>query len=142
MFIRKNLVLSILLTVFISICGTAADVQAQSINDDLQPAKTTVNKSPRGNKSTKPAKKPAPVVYRKPAPPVSVRSTETSSEIIARYMNFQQSTTVTGADWDSVIRQSNAVLSGNANDKTAKAQLAIAQGQTAINSGDYSNAAE
>lgn len=146
-FVGKDLILSAITTTFIlTICGTV-EIRAQSINDDLKPATTTTKtttkatKPPRSKtiKPPKQIKKTTAVISRNP-PPAAPPVVATPSEIIARYMDYQQSSGVSGADWESVIKQSNAVLLSNPNDKTAKTQLAVAQGQTAINRGDYSNA--
>ena len=143
----REILFSVVVTALILVfCGTATETPAQSnINSDLQPAKSSERKTTRG-KSVKPAKKlkkPVSNAYRAPAappPPVSAPPTQSPSEIFARYMNFQQSASVSGADWDNVIRQSNAALQANPNDQTAKTQLAFAQGKTAFDRGDYSNA--
>lgn len=149
-FLYKDKILSaIAITSILFFCGIAAEIRAQSnINDDLQPAKTTVNKAKRSKsgKSSKTSKtsKKTPTVYRRPKTPAPISAPipapETPSDVFARYMNFQQSSSVSSTDWDNVIKQLNATLQANPNDKTAKTQLAVAQGEAAFSRGDYSNA--
>lgn len=55
-------------------------------------------------------------------------------------MNFQQSTSVTGKDWESVVSQTSAALQNNPNDSAKRAQMFIAQGELAYSRGDYSTA--
>jgi superkiller protein 3 len=65
---------------------------------------------------------------------------QTPAEIFKRFMDFQQSASVTASDWESVVAQSNTALQANPNDATTKAQLFVAQGQIAYMRGDFSNA--
>lgn len=131
--------------VFLSLAVFAADVSAQKINDDLQP-KTTPKKVTKPVQT--PKKKPVKVVKKKKTttqpvsapvtpPPVVVQS---PAEIIKRFMDFQQSASVTVRDWESVVAQANTALQANPNDTTTKAQLFVAQGQLAFMRGDFSNA--
>jgi tetratricopeptide (TPR) repeat protein len=166
--ITKILILSV------AALAAPALVAAQSINDDLHPAKPAVKPqaSPRGSKkpakSKATAKKPIPrTVSAAPAPtaptaksqppapaatpktqpdqtptPVAAVSAPAAmpSEIIERFMDFQKTTNVTERDWESVVKQTTAILQTSPDDKTAKAQLALAQGELAFSRADYSNA--
>lgn len=155
---------------FLFILSAAAEIRAQgNINDDLAKPSTTpsnpATRRPKTGKTAKPkppvrkpvarrveiapapAPKPAPVPKPAPAPkpaPVAAvviaEPTQTPAEIIERFMNFQQSASVTNKDWESVVKQTTAILQTNAGDKTAKAQFAVAQGELAFNRGDYSSA--
>lgn len=130
---------------FLSLVIFAVDVSAQKINEDLQPTSTP-------KKVTKPIqtpkKKPVKTVKKtkNPTQPVSVPVTpqpvvvQTPAEIIKRFMDFQQSGSVTAKDWESVVAQANTTLQTNPNDATTKAQLFVAQGQLAFIRADYSNA--
>lgn len=104
----------------------AADATRQQVS--------TAPKVPAFVVTTPPAAPAAPSFT---APPPSV---PTPSEVIERYMDFQLSSSVTGKDWESVVKQTNAILLSNPEDRTAKAQLSIARGELAFNRGDYSNA--
>lgn len=128
----------------------AADVAAQKINDDLQsskptPKKVVTNLQTPKKKPVKPVKKTkaptnpvtVPVTNSNPAQPIV---TQTSAEILKRFIDFQQSAGVTVNDWESVVSQSNAALQANPGDATVKAQLFVAQGQLAFMRGDFSNA--
>lgn len=130
------------LTAIVAIAGST---QAQSLNDDLAPKKKSVTKSTPAKIYRKPSRK----IYKKtnsvrstvtptPAPPVAV--TESSNQIITRFMDFQQTGSVTQKDWDSVVKQSTQALQANPNDTNAKAQMLIAQGELAYSRSDYSNA--
>lgn len=155
--LSKNLLVHLTKTLFFLLFvlfATAAGIRAQgNINDDLpQPAKPTVKPASR-QKINKPAAKPRQSVRRPVARPIynapysaprvvvpPAAPVQTPSEILARFMNYQQSASVTGRDWESVVKQTSAILQTSADDKTAKAQLAVAQGELAFNRGDYSNA--
>ncbi len=131
--------------VFLSLAIFAADVSAQKINDDLETKSTPkkVTKTVQTNK-----KKPVKVVKKTKVStqPVNVPVTtppftaQTPAEILKRFMDFQQSASVTARDWESVVTQANTALQANPNDTTAKAQLFVAQGQLAFMRGDFSNA--
>lgn len=131
-----------------ALLALAAASQAQSLNDDLTPKKTSeVRKVKRNSTKTykktpvKPVRRSSAVrqtVSNAPVQPVAV--TESSNQIIARFMNFQQTGSVTQKDWDSVVRQSTQTLQSNPNDTNAKAQMLIAQGELAYSRSDYSNA--
>lgn len=100
--------------------------------------------APRQQVSTAP-KVPAIVVTTPPAAPAAPiinapPSVPTPAEVIERYMDFQLSASVTSKDWESVVKQTNAILLNDPEDRTAKAQLSIARGELAFNRGDYSNA--
>ncbi|MET0753966.1 MAG: tetratricopeptide repeat protein [Pyrinomonadaceae bacterium] len=131
--------------VFLSLAIFAADVSAQKINDDLEP-KTTPKKVTKTVQTNK--KKPVKVVKKTkvPSQPVNVPVTtqpsvaQTPAEILKRFMDFQQSASVTARDWESIVTQANTALQANPNDTTAKAQLFVAQGQLAFMRGDFSNA--
>ena len=81
-----------------------------------------------------PTPTPTPKVVAPAAPP------ETPAQILDRYMNFQQTTSVNRKDWESVVAQTTAALQTNPNDPVAKAQSFIAQGHLAFSLGDFSNA--
>lgn len=131
--------------VSLSLLIFAADVSAQKINDDLEPKTTPkkVTKTVQTNKkkTVKVAKK-----TKVPTQPVNVPATtqpvvaQAPAEILRRFMDFQQSASVTARDWESVVTQANAALQANPSDTTAKAQLFVAQGQLAFMRGDFSNA--
>jgi tetratricopeptide (TPR) repeat protein len=135
------------IVVFLSLFGFATDASAQKINDDLQQPKTTPKKTVKTVPTTK--KKPVAKTTKKPKVPTTPVSTpvttqptvtQTPAEVIKRFMNFQQSASVTVSDWESVVTQTNAALQSNPNDTTTKAQLFVAQGQLAFMRGDFSNA--
>lgn len=150
-----------------SLTAFVGDARAQSVNDDLQPKPAAKPSTPRrkGTRTTKPRprttfKKPAvnppsaapvnpsvtsprqnpPVVNEPPAVVTPSIPAQTPDEILERYMNFQQSTGVTGKDWESVVSQTSVALQSNPNDLAKKAQLFIAQGELAYSRGDYSTA--
>lgn len=137
------------------VCAAAAEVRAQSINDELHPPKPATVKPGGTRRPTRGTRQPAtpkpPVrrpavaqpVYNPPPPPpapVPAAPTQTPSEIIERFMNFQRSSSVTIKDWESVVKQTTAALQTKPEDKTLKTQLAIAQGELALYRSDYSNA--
>lgn len=150
-----------------SLTAFVGDARAQSVNDDLQPKTAAKRSTPRrkGTRTTKPRprttfKKPAislpsaapvnpsvtspsknpPVVNEPPAAVTPLIPTQTPDEILERYMNFQQSTGITGKDWESVVNQTSVALQSNPNDLAKKAQLFIAQGEIAYSRSDYSTA--
>lgn len=182
---KNSLIKSIkLLFLFVLIAAASASVNAQSINDDLQPAarpstkpltvKPSAPAAPRPKpvkpvkpvKPKPPVKKPfvkrptnntssapatpttaTPLVEKTPpvapplvAPPAETAPPATPSEIIERFMNFQQSENVTAKDWESVVKQTNQILQSDPSDKVARAQLSIAQGELAFSRGELSNA--
>jgi Tetratricopeptide repeat len=125
---------------------------AQNINDDLTP-KATVSK-PTG-KPVKPVKSPGKgvkLIKPKPNRTSVVKPTraaprykapiisETSDEIIDRYLNYSQTASVTSKDWASVLNQAQRSIKTNPSDNKAAAQLLIAQGQITYNQRDFSNA--
>lgn len=65
---------------------------------------------------------------------------ESPSDILERFMNFQNTATVTKKDWESVVKQVNDQLKEEPNDSVLKAQLFVAQGELAMLEKDYSNA--
>lgn len=134
-------------TVFtiVLMCGAAA--YAQSINDDLKPKMPVVKtKTPvKTVKKTVSRRSNAPKsgttrVYSSNNSPSSLSSAETSDQILNRFMNFQQSASVTDRDWKNVINQSAKILKDNPNHPTAKVQSLLAQGQMAYNARNYSMA--
>lgn len=150
------------LFLFIWFAG-ALKTQAQSINDDLRPAKPARNavirqpkkaptpkpKLPVKKQPTRPvyntpsrraAPPPPPAVVAAPTPAPLAPPVQTPSEIFDRFMNFEQSAGVTSNDWESVVKQTKAILQTSADDKTAKAQLAVAQAELAFNRADFSSA--
>ncbi|MDQ2747466.1 MAG: tetratricopeptide repeat protein [Acidobacteriota bacterium] len=150
MFERK-LRLSVILCLITLTCGGV--INAQRINDDLKPA---VKPAPAVKSAVKPAVKVVKKVKKvsKPTNPKSVRASvktkrnpnvvssnavimETPEQIINRYMDFQQSASVTSRDWKNVIVQTAKTLQENPNHSMAKAQSLIAQGQIAFNEGSY-----
>ena len=143
-FFSKSIFSPVIIVLFVLAIGGATEIRAQSpnINDDLKPVKTKPANVSRQKpvKRAKPPKVVKPSVRRAPAAAAVAAPVETPAEIIARYMNFQQSATVSGGDWESVVRQTNATLQADPGNKMAKTQLAVAQGQIAFNRGDYSNA--
>ena len=125
----------------------ALDGSAQKINDDLQQPKTTTKKTTKPVQTQK--KKPVKIVRKTKTPTTPIvnspATTETPvvqapAEIFKRFMDFQQSESVTARDWESVVTQSNQSLQTNPNDTMVKAQLFVAQGQIAFLRGDFSNA--
>lgn len=133
----------------ITVLAMTISTQAQSLNDDLTPKtnpesksrpaktykKTTLRKTYKRTGAVK------PTIPQNPPPSGGmINNSESSNQIIARFMNFQQTGGVTPKDWESVLRQSTQTLQGNPNDVNAKAQMLIAQGELAYNRGDYSNA--
>ncbi len=141
-------------TVVFSIVLTLAFISyAQDINNDLtretgisKPIKTPVKpvKSPgsgvkRGGKKTprKPVDKPKKFDPPKPKIPTF---TETSDEIINRYLEYSQTASVTLKDWTSVLNQAQKIVKANPSNTIAVAQLLIAQGQIYYNQRDFSNA--
>lgn len=131
-------------TFFLSLTAVlviAGSTQAQSLNDDLAPK----NNSPKVGSSKTP-RKVTRKTYKKTnsvrptTAVVSSNSAENSNQIIARFMDFQQTGSVTQRDWDSVLKQSTQTLQANPNDANAKAQMLIAQGELAYSRSDYSNA--
>lgn len=135
--------------IFLSLIFFAADVSAQIVvNNDLHPSPTP-KKTPKPVRGPKPTGGRRNVTARTPKPkntppvntPVNPQPpSQTPAEIIQRFMNFQQSGSVTARDWESVVTQTNATLQSNPNDATTKAQLFTAQGQLAFIRGDFSNA--
>lgn len=87
---------------------------------------------------------PQPVVAPQPVPtpsiaapqPVSAPSVQTPEQVMERFMNFQQSESVTVKDWESVINQTQS----DSIDTQTKAQLFIARGYVAFSRADYSSA--
>ncbi|MEP6903383.1 MAG: hypothetical protein ABJA66_16770 [Actinomycetota bacterium] len=122
---RTSIVISIVLTL-------AAASSAQNINDDLKPKTVTPKKTTASTKtlakSTKKVTKPVkrnPVQTGATKPKVVAPKTiytETSDQIINRFMNYGQSASVTNRDWTSVINQSQKNLKANPNNVTANAQ--------------------
>lgn len=149
--IKRHLkTLSIGFFVFSTIAVFSADTYAQSINDDLKPKQSITKTKPSAKKSVKTNKNPSnrntpkPKVARTASvsrtQPSNYAASETSDQIINRFMNFQQSAGVTDRDWKSVIVQTTKTLKDNPNHSTAKAQSLIAQGQLAYNSRNFSMA--
>ena len=132
-------------------------LRAQSINDDLKPETPTVKSKAAVGSTPKPKVKTAvkatkqvvrqskrrstkpniAAVKRARTPDSYTFSAETPEQIINRYMNFQQSDSVTVRDWKSVAAQTAKTLQENPNHLTAKAQSLIAQGQIAYNERSY-----
>ncbi|HEY0429770.1 MAG TPA: tetratricopeptide repeat protein [Pyrinomonadaceae bacterium] len=132
--------------VFLALSGFAAqEMSAQKINDDLQTPKTTPKKIA---KPLQAKKKPVKIVKKTKNPttptntPVTTQPVvvQTPAEIFKRFMDFQQSESVTAKDWESVVTQTNAAMQTNPGDATMKAQLFVAQGQLAFLRGDFSSA--
>jgi len=168
--LSKNLLLpltKILFFVLFAAFGAAGvNAQDESINGDLtksaKGAKTPVTrrttpvrtppkpKSPVVKKYVarpvyKVPPRPAPttlpvVVAAAPAPAPPAPPVQTPSEIFDRFMNFERSSGVTSQDWESVVKQTSAILKTTPNDKTAKAQLALAQAELAFNRADFAGA--
>ena len=153
----KNILSGALKFVFVffvlAICGTA--ISAQDVNDDLKPAteakpkaKPTEKKQPKAapKKTVQPkasVKKPgnnkvAPRGFVEQSP--KTYSSETPDQVINRFMNFQQTASVTDRDWRNVIAQTTKLLETNPNNAMAKAYSLIAQGQIAYNRRDYAQA--
>lgn len=147
----KFMVKTLLLSLSV-ILAAAILTSAQSLNDDLAPKKDIERKA-------KPSKTYKKVVRKSPKKFSSTRtpaqqnvssntninnsvagSYVNTDQIIARYMNFQQTGSVTSRDWDGVVRQTTQTLQANPNDVKAKAQMLIAQGELAYSRSDYSNA--
>lgn len=135
--------------------ASVAQVRAQTINDDLETPKPSATPRPKtGRQPVKPKQTPVKKPVARPAynpppaappprpaaPPVPAAPVQTPTEIIERFMDFQQSQSVTGKDWDSVVKQTTAILQISPDDKTARGQLALAQAELAFNRNDYSNA--
>lgn len=98
-----------------------------------------------GGRSQTPAPTPAPappVVQPTPAPtpapmpPTPAPPVQTPEQIMERFIDFQQSSSVTVKDWESVVAQTQS----DSTDAQTKAQLFIAQGHLAYNRADYSSA--
>lgn len=128
--------------------------QAQSLNDDLTPKKATEQKIKSGRTNKKIIRKTskkfssARISARQNGATVSNNAVGNSNavsfvnsdQILARFMSFQQTGSVTSRDWEGVVRQTTQTLQANPNDTKAKAQMLIAQGELAYGRGDYSNA--
>jgi tetratricopeptide (TPR) repeat protein len=131
--------------IFLSPAIFAANATAQKINDDLQPKtaqkKTTPAQTPKKKivKTVKKTKTPTTPIN---VPPVNTQpiTAQTPAEILRRYMDFQQTETVTAKDWEIIVAQANMALQANPSDSMTKAQLFVAQGQLAFIRGDFSNA--
>jgi tetratricopeptide (TPR) repeat protein len=138
--------------VFLVIMTFVFTSYGQNINDDLTPKVAVpkpTNKLARSEKSTKKIVKPiktkptrTPVIKpNKVAPKYKTPIiSETSDEIIDRYLNYSQSASVTPKDWMSVFNQAQRSVKANPSDNKAAAQLLIAQGQIAYNQRNFSNA--
>lgn len=118
---------------------------AQNVNDDLKPKETTakpatISPAKSTKKTVKPIKRgvsqPGKTKSKSFVKPVVVNS-ETPSQIINRFMNYRQTSSVTDRDWESVVAQTEKDTKSNPNNVTANAQLLIAQGQLAYNRRDY-----
>ncbi len=136
--------------IFSLILLSGAAICAQSINDDLklkqpaakikqkpktkpQPAaKTSVKTTKRSSGRNTAQSKNTRVASGKNIPVNDFVGSETSDQIINRYMNFQQSSGVTERDWKSVLAQTAKMLQTNPNHSIAKVQSLIAQGQIAL----------
>lgn len=133
-------------TFFLSLTALAAiavSTQAQSLNDDLAPKKSSAVKtgsSKTVRKTPRKTYKRANSVRSTAAVSQPVGSSESSNQIITRFMDFQQSGSVSPRDWENVLKQSTQALQANPNDTNAKAQMLIAQGEIAYSRSDYSNA--
>lgn len=132
-----------------AITAVAGSAEAQTLNSDLAPAKTearakkTTKKTVRiSRKSNRKAPFRETAVKKTPPPPAQTApvTIENPGQIIERYMNYNQTSSVAPRDWESVIKQTTQILQTNPDDVTAKAQMLIAQGELAYNRGDYSNA--
>lgn len=147
---ENSKILSIGFFVFSIIAVFGADAFAQSINDDLKPKQSVAKTKPAAKKNIKSNKKPS---NRNDAKSKVVRTasvsrmqqsnyaaSETTDQIINRFMNFQQSAGVTDRDWKSVVAQTSKTLRTNPNHSIAKAQSFIAQGQLAYNKRDFAEA--
>lgn len=141
-----------------------ASSHAQSINDDLKPKQPVAKPKPAANapaktaKPTKTVRKTTSRSARKPSgstvkslsnsqvrkSPDNLQTgavvSETSDQILNRYMSFGQTGSVTNADWNRVVAQTAKTLQDNPNHSIAKAQSLIAQGHIAYNQGNYSMA--
>ena len=161
---KQNLKLAaIILSIGIGGAGGATTISAQSINDDLKPSppKTTKTVKTAKPKTVKPTAKPvaktavkkssrqssgrtasAPPVNNDAAPAAKTEApktvySETPEQIISRFMDFQQTVSVTDKDWQSVMSQTAQTLQDNPQHSTAKAQSLVAQGQIALNQNSY-----
>lgn len=136
---------------FVLFAASVGAVQAQGVNSDLQPTKPVGKPAGRPTPLPRPAgtgRKPAirktrisTPVYNEPTVPTAVAApVQTPQQILVRFMNFQASSSVGNKDWESVVSQTTETLRNNPNDRQAKAQLSIAQGQLAYNLNDLSGA--
>lgn len=158
------------LLLFLLFVGLAGAAYAQDVNDDLKPkpkkkvakkvAKKVVKTSSKKKRTktvrraapkkvkkkvvrSKPRKKSKPkkqVIARKRQVPQNVKPAETSEQIFERYVDYQQSLSVTPEDWNRVVALSNAKLKEFKSDAKAKAQLSFAMGQLARSRRDFPGA--
>ena len=145
-FERKLKTASLVLLVFL-MTGTTA--RGQSIDDVLKPKPSVAKPKSTTKAPDKTTKKPVSRTVKKSYPrkvkplknPQTVAYTsETSDQILTRYMNFQQSAGVTERDWKSIIAQTAKILQDNPTHSVAKVQSFIAQGHIAYNQSNYSMA--